>query len=116
MRLDSGPVFSPSAYKANATTPVVRHGRLNPSAVRQISSGSILGVLTMEMHQAYFNADKEAGLCAGLAVSTFSRSLVIILGLLAFGVQVRHEDDGAWARMLTEVVGRELPRNTHHSI
>jgi len=47
----------------------VREGRLNESAVRQISSGSIIG------------------LCAGLAVSTFSRSLALILGLLVVGVQ-----------------------------
>jgi hypothetical protein len=29
-----------------------------------------------------------AGLCAGLVVSTFSRSLALILGLLVVGVQV----------------------------
>jgi len=42
---------------------------LNPRAVRQISSGSIIG------------------LCAGLAVSTFSTSLAMILGLLIVGTQ-----------------------------
>jgi len=42
---------------------------LNPRAVRQVSSGSIIG------------------LCAGLAVSTFSTSLAMILGLLVVGVQ-----------------------------
>lgn len=33
-------------------------------------------------------ADAVTGLCAGLAVSTFSRSLALILGLLVVGVQV----------------------------
>ncbi|KAG0648339.1 hypothetical protein D0Z07_5172 [Hyphodiscus hymeniophilus] len=65
IRLDSGPVFSSSSYTGNAKTPVVRKGGLNAAAVRQVSSGSIIG----------------------LAVSTFSKSLVIILGLLAFGIQ-----------------------------
>lgn len=69
IRLDSGAVFSSSSYTEKARTPVVRNGRLNPGAVRQISSGSIIG------------------LCAGLAVSTFSRSLTIILGLLVVGIQ-----------------------------
>jgi len=43
--------------------------RLNPKVVRQISSGSIIG------------------LCAGLAVSIFSRSLALLIGLLVIGVQ-----------------------------
>ncbi|PQE11941.1 fun14 family protein [Rutstroemia sp. NJR-2017a BVV2] len=60
MRCDSG----------NAAVPVTtRDGGLNPKAVRQISSGSIIG------------------LCAGLAVSTFSRSLALVIGLLVVGVQ-----------------------------
>jgi len=72
LRLDSSPVgsgvFSSDSYGKNARTPVV-NGNLNPAAVRQISSGSIIG------------------LCAGLVVSTFSRSLALILGLLVVGVQ-----------------------------
>ncbi|KAN0103492.1 hypothetical protein V8E51_011805 [Hyaloscypha variabilis] len=72
LRLDSSPVgsgvFSSDSYGKNARTPVV-NGNLNPAAVRQISSGSIIG------------------LCAGLVVSTFSRSLTLILGLLVVGVQ-----------------------------
>lgn len=70
-RLDAGsaPVFSTDAYRANARTPVVRNGGLNPSAVRQISSGSIIG------------------LCAGILVSTFSRPLALLLGLMVVGVQ-----------------------------
>ncbi|KAE9374890.1 hypothetical protein N431DRAFT_336514 [Stipitochalara longipes BDJ] len=74
LRLDSGlvsgsGVFSADSYGRNARTPVVKGGNLNPAAVRQISSGSIIG------------------LCAGLVVSTFSRSLALILGLLVVGVQ-----------------------------
>ncbi|KAH8771204.1 hypothetical protein F5882DRAFT_179889 [Hyaloscypha sp. PMI_1271] len=75
MRLDSSPVsgssgvFSADTYGRNAMTPVVQGGHLNPRAVRQISRGSIVG------------------LCAGLLVSTFSRSLALILGLLVVGVQ-----------------------------
>ncbi|KAH6715652.1 hypothetical protein BKA61DRAFT_480461, partial [Leptodontidium sp. MPI-SDFR-AT-0119] len=60
---------SQDSYVRNAKVPVVKEGRLNEKAVRQISSGSIIG------------------LCAGLAVSTFSRSLALILGLLVVGVQ-----------------------------
>lgn len=69
LRLDSSPVFSGDSYKANARTPVVRNGQLNPGAVRQISSGSIVG------------------LCAGLLVSTFSRSLALLIGLGVVAVQ-----------------------------
>ncbi|TVY83607.1 hypothetical protein LSUE1_G002643 [Lachnellula suecica] len=69
LRLDSG-VLSTDSYRKNAQTPVVsQRGRLNPGAVRQISSGSIIG------------------LCTGLLVTTFSRSLALILGLLVVGVQ-----------------------------
>jgi len=69
MRLDSAPILSNDSYKRNAQTPVVRNGQLNPGAVRQISTGSIIG------------------LCAGLAVSVFSRSLALLIGLLVVGVQ-----------------------------
>ncbi len=37
-------------------------------------------------------ANEQVGLCAGLVVSTFSRSLALILGLLVVGVQVQHPD------------------------
>ena len=47
LRLDSSPVgsgvFSSESYGKNARTPVVKGGNLNPTAVRQISSGSIIG-------------------------------------------------------------------------
>jgi len=69
IRLDSAPSTADS-YTKNAQTPVLsKGGRLNPGAVRQISSGSIIG------------------LCTGLLVSTFSKSLALILGLLVVGVQ-----------------------------
>ncbi|QSZ30771.1 hypothetical protein DSL72_000329 [Monilinia vaccinii-corymbosi] len=59
-----------SNYSKEAKAPVIKNGGgLNPEAVRQISSGSIIG------------------LGAGLAVSTFSRSLALIIGLLVVGLQ-----------------------------
>jgi len=69
LRLDSGPILSTDSYRRNSQTLVLRNGQLNPSAVRQISSGSVMG------------------LCAGLLVSTFSRSLALLLGLLVVSVQ-----------------------------
>ena len=51
LRLDNSPVssgsgvFSSEPYSRNARTPVVKGGHLNPGAVRQISSGSIIGML-----------------------------------------------------------------------
>jgi len=38
-----GSILSGDSYARNAKVPVVREGRLNESAVRQISSGSIIG-------------------------------------------------------------------------
>ncbi|KAF1346537.1 hypothetical protein BDV97DRAFT_357269 [Delphinella strobiligena] len=62
--------WSFSQYQSEARAPVVRKdGSLNPSAVRQITKGSILGV------------------CAGIAVSMFSKSLALLFGLLIIGVQ-----------------------------
>ncbi|KAI9837900.1 MAG: hypothetical protein M1838_004717 [Thelocarpon superellum] len=43
--------------------------RANASLYRQISKGSVIGLL------------------AGLAISTFSRPLAVVLGLLVFGIQ-----------------------------
>jgi hypothetical protein len=51
LRLDSRPmgsdgsVFSTNSYSKNGRTPVMKGGNLNPGAVRQISSGSIIGKL-----------------------------------------------------------------------
>ncbi|KAI5208528.1 hypothetical protein E4T39_01364 [Aureobasidium subglaciale] len=59
-----------NSYTSSAKVPVVnRRGGLNPSAVRQISSGSIAGVL------------------GGMAVSLFSKPLALLIGLLIVGVQ-----------------------------
>ncbi|KAF7874966.1 hypothetical protein EAF04_002139 [Stromatinia cepivora] len=72
-RLDSlsSPLSTSSTSKyGDVKTSIVRNGGgLNPKAVRQISSGSIIG------------------LGAGLAVSTFSRSLALIIGLMIVGLQ-----------------------------
>ncbi|CAG8959539.1 hypothetical protein HYFRA_00001440 [Hymenoscyphus fraxineus] len=58
------------SYRQNAKTPVVkRGGGLNPGAVRQISGGSI------------------AGLCTGLLISTFSKTLTLLIGLMILGIQ-----------------------------
>ncbi|KAI9049334.1 hypothetical protein LZ554_007178 [Drepanopeziza brunnea f. sp. 'monogermtubi'] len=70
IRLDTTPILSTDSYARNAKVPVLKEGRrLNERAVRQASAGSIIGLV------------------AGLAVSTFSKSLALILGLLVVGVQ-----------------------------
>jgi len=59
-----------NSYTNNAKVPVVnRRGGLNPNAVRQISSGSIAGVI------------------GGMAISLFSKPLTLLIGLLIVGVQ-----------------------------
>ncbi|TID19497.1 hypothetical protein E2P81_ATG06665 [Venturia nashicola] len=73
LRLD-GPMLSNSRsfsdYKNNAQTPVVKKdGRFNAKALRQVSTGSILGLV------------------GGLAVSVFSKPLAVLIGLLIFGAQ-----------------------------
>lgn len=40
----SGSILSGESYRRNAEVPVVRNGGLNERAVRQISSGSIIGI------------------------------------------------------------------------
>lgn len=70
IRLDSGPGLSGDPYRGNSQTPFVRNSQLNPGTVRQISSGSIIG------------------LCAGVLVSTFSKSLALLVGLGVVIVQV----------------------------
>jgi hypothetical protein len=47
MKLDSGPISSAGGYNLAPKTPYLQNGRLNPKAVRQISSGSILGTLAL---------------------------------------------------------------------
>ncbi|KAH7051223.1 hypothetical protein B0J12DRAFT_662454 [Macrophomina phaseolina] len=61
--------WSFSQYSRDARAPVVRNGRANPRIWRQISSGSIIGLV------------------GGLAVSTFSKPLALLVGLLVLGTQ-----------------------------
>ncbi|PNS15604.1 inosine-5'-monophosphate dehydrogenase [Sphaceloma murrayae] len=75
LMLDSSPSsvsardWSYSQYQRDASVPVFSQGGgLNPRAIRQISAGSIIGVL------------------AGMAVSTFSKPLTLIIGLLILGI------------------------------
>jgi hypothetical protein len=65
-------------------------------------------------------ANEWKGLCAGLVVSTFSRSLALILGLLVVGVQVsfngsRKEDERERKKVLMKAVGIQL-RHPHHPL
>lgn len=59
-----------ASYQRDAKTPVVKQGRMNPQVFRQISTGSITGLI------------------GGLAVSVFSKPLALLIGLLVVGVQV----------------------------
>jgi hypothetical protein len=64
---------------------------LSSNTARQISSGSIIGMFSPTLiataeHTLTINI---TGLCVGLAVSTFSRPLALLIGLLVVGVQVR---------------------------
>lgn len=70
------PIINPDwSYSKQAKTPVVKSdGHLNPNALKEISTGSILGLL------------------GGLAVSVFSKPLAVVLGLLVCGVQVCYPD------------------------
>lgn len=62
-------------YTHNAQVPIFLDGwRLNPAAYRQISAGSILGLV------------------GGVAVSMFSRTLAIVFGLTILGVQVSRQE------------------------
>ncbi|KAF4303275.1 hypothetical protein GTA08_BOTSDO09188 [Botryosphaeria dothidea] len=61
--------WSFSQYSRDARAPVVRKGRVNPRVWRQVSSGSIIGLV------------------GGLAVSTFSKPLALLIGLLVLGTQ-----------------------------
>ena len=71
--LDTSPNFSSGyTHSRDAKTPLTRDGKsLNPAAVKQISLGSILG------------------LGCGVLLSTFSRSLTLLIGLGIVVWQVR---------------------------
>jgi hypothetical protein len=56
--------------RRDAKTPIIKNGRLNEKALRQISAGSILGLV------------------GGVMVSFFSKPLALLIGLLVLGVQV----------------------------
>ncbi|RYO26974.1 hypothetical protein AA0111_g7839 [Alternaria arborescens] len=59
-----------SNYVTEARTPVItQSGAMNPKAVRQISMGSILGVI------------------GGLGISVFSKPLAVLIGLGIFALQ-----------------------------
>jgi hypothetical protein len=61
-------------YTSEARTPIITEsGAANPRAIRQVSMGSILGVL------------------GGLGVSLFSKPLAILIGLGVILLQVSHE-------------------------
>lgn len=68
LRMDSR-MLSSGPQRPEAKTPILKNGQLNPRAVRQITSGSI------------------TGLVAGLAVSTFSKPLTLLIGLFIIAIQ-----------------------------
>jgi hypothetical protein len=79
--------WSFSQYQNEASTPVVnQRGGLNARAVRQLSSGSIIGQNRRPVSSTTANS-VCAGLIAGLGVSVFSKPLVVLIGLLIAGVQ-----------------------------
>ncbi|KAK7520919.1 uncharacterized protein IWZ02DRAFT_452233 [Phyllosticta citriasiana] len=70
LRCDSPPSIPVlNEHTREARTPVWKDGRVNPAVWKQISSGSILGLLS------------------GVAVGIFSKPLALLIGLLVFGVQ-----------------------------
>lgn len=95
LRLDSSPSsaspkdWSFSQYASDARTPIVTpQGRFNARAVRQLSAGSIIGMLITRQSAVWQEADTTvSGLVAGLGVSLFSKPLALLIGLLIAGVQ-----------------------------
>ncbi|KAF8866007.1 hypothetical protein BDZ45DRAFT_640986 [Acephala macrosclerotiorum] len=69
-RLDSSPsssgpgsILSTDSYRRNAEVPVIKSGgRLNERAVRQISSGSIIGTLAEELTRSTQYASSHLGI------------------------------------------------------
>ncbi|KAF2811138.1 uncharacterized protein BDZ99DRAFT_462413 [Mytilinidion resinicola] len=72
-RMDASPTPLADTFRnfpaRDSQTPVVQKGSFNPQALKQVSAGSIFGLL------------------GGLAISVFSKPLALIIGLLVFGVQ-----------------------------
>ncbi len=90
--------------------PVFKDGRPNPRAYGQVSAGSIVGRSTGGRSRTGLrvaNALVTIGLLSGVAVSTFSKTLAMVFGLLVFGVQVCR---GAYGQ------GREGNCSCSHSI
>lgn len=98
IRLDSSPSsvspkdWSFSQYQSEARTPIVnKQGGLNARAVRQLSAGSIIGISNppLKPHHSTLTdtCSSTTGLGAGLLLSTFSKPLVLLIGLLVAGVQ-----------------------------
>ena len=83
-------------YERDAKVPVFKNGGLNPRAYGQISSGSVVGMLGVIFGEGGMeallgdaaNVLVTIGLLGGVAVSTFSKTLAMLFGLLVFGVQV----------------------------
>ena len=63
---------------------------MNPAAVRQISTGSVLGLFLCNVAgKKLFVADAvETGLVSGLGISMFSKPLAVMIGVLILAVQV----------------------------
>lgn len=80
-----------NTYARDAQTPVItQSGAPNPKAVRQISMGSILGVI------------------GGLGISVFSKPLAILLGLGIVALQVSLHD---WREIHEEVLDTSFARS-----
>ncbi len=81
-------------YSKDAKVPVFRDGRPNPDAYKQISAGSIMGTFRVPPRYSGVKLNWGAdirwllGLLGGVAVSTFSKTLALLFGMLVFGVQV----------------------------
>jgi Mg/Co/Ni transporter MgtE len=58
------------SYQREAKTPIVKDGKWNERALRQVSTGSILGLV------------------GGVVVAFFSKPLALLIGLLVIGAQV----------------------------
>lgn len=93
-------------YKKNAQTPIIKNdGSWNTKALRQISAGSIFGLI------------------GGVVVSIFSKPLAVLIGLGVFGVQVGllllppvPGGKRVWWKANSEVTGAGVKRHTPRSL